>query len=196
MDKKLRQWLLEKSAADQEATRMQERGSGQAFGGWWYCAIGSRVAVRMPTDEPDDMCERGQKLMLTLAWPAEGDAEFAKPWPEPDVRDNRSVCNHRCPTCKGTGEVECYHCGHDMECDECEGVGRWPKDACERCGGTGKIGDVYYRLPEGDVLGSVWDVIAGLPNPRYLTPTDVHKPVAGFFDGGQFVFMLRAKGGA
>jgi len=29
----------------------------------------------------------------------------------------------RCPDCKGTGETECSHCGHESECSSCGGLG-------------------------------------------------------------------------
>lgn len=34
-----------------------------------------------------------------------------------------------CPACGGSGESECFHCGHDTECSECSGKGSFGSQA-------------------------------------------------------------------
>lgn len=29
----------------------------------------------------------------------------------------------KCDECNGTGQIECYHCGQDMDCEDCDGEG-------------------------------------------------------------------------
>jgi RecJ-like exonuclease len=60
----------------------------------------------------------------------------------------------QCPKCNGTGTVECPTCGHDMECEHCDGDGYGsPSDEtimCKKCNGTGEksfpvaIGKTYF----------------------------------------------------
>lgn len=37
----------------------------------------------------------------------------------PDV-----VIEEPCAECGGDGETECPHCGHEMDCEECDGTGK------------------------------------------------------------------------
>lgn len=57
-----------------------------------------------------------------------------------------------CNKCKGSGRIECFHCGNGMACDACEGLcfaGKSDKD-CPYCNGTGKVPDKHqYHLIDG-----------------------------------------------
>ena len=47
-------------------------------------------------------------------------------------------CSIDCLECDGTGTVECDHCGHDSECEDCLGEGVQHNKACSDCKGTGR----------------------------------------------------------
>ena len=40
------------------------------------------------------------------------------------MSDEKKMKFIECPTCRGSGEEECPHCGELMGCEECEETGR------------------------------------------------------------------------
>ena len=64
-----------------------------------------------------------------------------------------------CDECNGTCEVECHHCGHDMECEECNGTG------------------VTERFPDVDDV--IVKIDKGFYNTIYLAPLVAMLPAEG-----------------
>ena len=56
----------------------------------------------------------------------------------------------RCEECDGSGEVECGSCEGTKkeECYECDGSGA---ETCGECDGDGKVEEIVYSTPSGDV---------------------------------------------
>ncbi|RRF90339.1 MAG: molecular chaperone DnaJ [Coriobacteriaceae bacterium] len=70
----------------------------------------------------------------------------------------RSEHAETCPTCGGTGRISLDLTGlfgfgmMEMECPECEGVGKVVADPCEACGGSGRVlsaSEVVVEVPAG-----------------------------------------------
>lgn len=95
-----------------------------AFNGWKYATNG-RMAVRIPTDEPNDSNEpykRPDASALFKDFNVDGLESFEIPTLDGMIQKE---CRH----CEGSGEQTC-DMGHDHECPDCDGDGHyeeWPK---------------------------------------------------------------------
>jgi len=95
-----------------------------AFNGWKYATDG-RMAVRVPTDEPDDSNEphkRPNAAAIFQGFDVTGLVSFAIP-------KLKGVHEKKCPSCNGYGHSTCDH-GHQHECTDCDETGvieEWPK---------------------------------------------------------------------
>lgn len=107
-----------------------------------------------------------------------------------------------CPQCDGDGGCTCS-CGDEHDCCECHGRG-WiigddgsgDAEACEDCGGTGKIEKADPVEIQGYCLnGLLLEKIMALPGFRNLRaePDGVDSPLAFDFDGGWGVMMPMLK---
>ena len=94
-----------------------------AFNGWKYATDG-KIAVRVPTDEPDDSSEphkRPDAAAIFRGFDVTGLVPFAIP-------ELQGVKEKKCSSCNGRGYSTCDH-GHDHKCNDCDGGTReeWPK---------------------------------------------------------------------
>lgn len=95
-----------------------------------------------------------------------------------------------CSDCHGSGEVECWHCGSDVECDECGGTGgpvvlAIPRSKCPECFSSGikeytKIQIDGYRFNAGMLCA----LSENLPDFRLLTKEAIAEYAYGFKFGG------------
>ena len=64
----------------------------------------------------------------------------------------------QCNECYGTGEVECYECGHEHDCDDCNGTGRKvitvPRIDCGACSGSGIDSDATVFISDHNMTFS------------------------------------------
>jgi hypothetical protein len=60
----------------------------------------------------------------------------------PQNCEGKDVAPQQCTECDGTGKVECPTCGHDMDCEDCDGDGYESSSdetvICNKCNGTGE----------------------------------------------------------
>ncbi len=100
-----------------------------AFNGWKYATDG-RIAVRVPTDEPDDSnkpYKRPDASALFKDFNVTGLEAF-------EIPSLQGVEKIRCYSCDGSGEQTC-DMGHDHECPECDGDGHYEKWPTKEVGG-------------------------------------------------------------
>jgi hypothetical protein len=174
-------------------------------GGWKYATDG-KIIIRIKTDEPESetgigitkaSCEHVIGLVLECPTSAEM-------WPKSDGKTQSVKCEIckgygksgvvECPECDGEGEVECYHCGHDMECEKCFGEGNIVdknSPVCVSCGGVGQIEIPADQMIKNNVWigGEYFCKISELPNVRYVPAIEPCLPLRFFFDGGDGVIM-------
>lgn len=83
----------------------------------------------------------------------------------------------RCEECHGAGVGECSFCGHETECNECDGRGFFGRRYHAEIGGA-------------LVAGKNYKMIAALPNVRINLPADnARAPIYFTFDGGDGAVM-------
>lgn len=115
--------------------------------GAWIFASDGHVAGAIP----DDGREAGpppfpatttllDRLTEELVAPARVEVGRLREWagPAPEVCPACTTLSREasCRRCHGSGHEECFHCGHDMDCEECEGEG---VVGCPKCDGTGEV---------------------------------------------------------
>ena len=174
------------------------------FKGFRYATDG-RIAVRVPTDEPDsdDLSKQPANGDVTSAFPPIGD--LLGQWSDatPIMREccciecegEREVGGDKCPGCDGDGEVRCPTCWRNHDCDECGGHGKINRKRCPRCQGK-MVGAfeqaVAYRFQTGHAIAAkYYESIARLPNARYGKKSLLDMPLRFTFDGGDGVVMRR-----
>lgn len=91
-----------------------------------------------------------------------------------------------CRNCKGTGEVECWECGHESDCKHCGGTGSVGLPDDEDGLGHGRVlGLVVQRKYVATVLrgatGHAW--IGRVPTSRSMVPGDEFIALGIFGDG-------------
>lgn len=110
----------------------------------WKCATDCRIAIRVKTDEPDTPPPEGVRRGFPdvgKAFEAISDApRHEVQLPElaieqcPECRGKYlTEARVKCRECNGTGQSECFHCGHTIDCEECEDG--WVTDVvpCQSC---------------------------------------------------------------
>ncbi len=144
--------------------------------GWKYATDG-RIAVRIPTDEPDDSNEpyrRPNASALFEGFNVEGLQSFEIP-----TLDGAQVIE--CDSCNGDGCAIC-DMGHEHECPDCDGDGH------------------YEKWPEKEVAGRIFSErflskMAALPGIKFYPTTaecsggNPAKPALFTFDNGQGLLM-------
>lgn len=143
--------------------------------GWLYATDGRRC-IRTATDALDN-CHlslinglRGLKFGIT----------DERPWPNPVVELEDGPCDEcggfgkeceTCMECHGEGEVTCYACLHDHECDKCRGQGTLlGSSPCKACAGTGKAKYPLAVRIAGKVLGGKYvQDINNVPGDKVFT---------------------------
>jgi hypothetical protein len=79
--------------------------------------------------------------------------------------------SQKCNECEGTGETECFSCGHDCECKECDGTGEIevqedPEIVLVKIGGhtfdTRLFGPLLKLTPRGEITVAVAPFPAGM----------------------------------
>ncbi len=100
----------------------------------------------------------------------------------------------RCKECGGRGMTECWHCGHEGICVDCEGDGsiidKYPRFSCPECYGTGtntKKFKVFDKILDLQMLLK----LSVLPNLRFFPNVEICKHAVGFrfSDHGQGALM-------
>lgn len=152
-----------------------------AFNGWKYATDG-RIAVRVPTTDPDDSnkpYKRPDASALFKGFNVEGLESFEIPTLD-------GVMEKRCSSCNGNGYSTCDH-GHDHECEDCDKSGileEWPKK------------EIGGRLFSERFLSKM----AALPGLKFYPTTaewldgNPAKPALFTFDNGQGLLMPIRKG--
>lgn len=115
----------------------------------WKCATDGRIAIRVKTDEQDTPRPEGRRRDFPNV---AGAFELAAMKHQtaillPDITECPecqgkflSEAVVQCDECGGTGETECFHCGHDMDCEECDGSGKVTDEVeCETCTARYKV---------------------------------------------------------
>lgn len=124
-------------------------GKPWVFGGWLYATNG-RIAVRVPSSEPDSAPE---ELSFVKGYELFGNfRDCPIDWPTlPHIAVACRECNGTgrklitCATCKGDGQHYC-DCGNEHDCGHCGGSGTVPgKERCIFCLGTRKV-----EVPTGE----------------------------------------------
>lgn len=100
------------------------------------------------------------------------------------------ICICQCDACGGWGAVECPKCGHEDQCDQCNGKGS--SLTCPRCKGTGEYHGIVARSIFGVTIADHYhNLIAALPGVQVNRSlceeplkADSMWPVYFRFDGG------------
>ena len=189
------------------------------FHGYTYATDG-RVAVRIPTEEPDSplkLIMPGQEkvkdrpshsiesLFNSMRYRQQEEV-FPPAIPEAPAKPCTSCkgngYSRRCEECHGSGEVICPTCGHEHECRDCNGMGRVLTSSqsgmpCPDCAGTGKhIPARVVKIGCGWVNESLLMRFLLLPavrffQPQHPTSQESGEPYYITFTGGEGVLMPR-----
>lgn len=177
-------------------------------GGFEY-ATDSAIMIRVPTDKPDSPTFSGDGKQFPTAgnywemYKPNFKREFCDYFPV-DYVDKLAPClaceatglasHELCVKCEGEGCTECFECGHESECGECDGDGFVGSGECEVCHGKRElIQPVLQRIGSDKYSIAVkYDrPIRGLPGPvtcRYVASEGC---VPFRFNGGEGIVMCR-----
>lgn len=190
---------------DPEATRFP---LGLPFvQGGFLCATNGRIAIRVPSSDPDTTPENGGRLprMADIFKSMPKNISRYEAWPEAKYSHQERDCltckgkgrvnQHPCQECDGDGMVECETCGHEDECKVCDGHGECGGSKCKACNGKMQVPRPYQQQ-----IGKAWidadydAMVRELPNPVWYCKS-ADDPVFIIFDGGEAVVMPFAAGG-
>ena len=161
--------------------------------GGYLCATDCRIAVRIPSDEPDRQAGEGRTPDLHHVFKGENFESVTEPLVisetirgnvECETCDSTGYLRHSpCPGCDGGGEVECDSCGHMDECETCDGYGFTGVGKCATCNGRG----VFKGDKNCIVQGACFDIryirkVQSLPGVKFKANGE--RMACFVFDGG------------
>lgn len=182
--------------------------------GEWVIATNGKLLIRVPYDEsihgdirrdgpPTSKTFRGTEHANTPTQPEEG--WKAIPVKTTSCGDCGGVGSwEKCTTCDGEGLETCYECGHEHDCEDCNGKGytAGPGEIkCEECDGTGTLMNwpVIQLIRPGlaplFISSNYLKLIMDIPGVQIFTHRydDNRTPHRFTFEGGDGIFMTIRK---
>jgi hypothetical protein len=172
--------------------------------GWRYYCNG-RIGVRLPTTDADTPFGGKTPRAPSIEQVFLGYAvEEERPWPTDGLIERNQLCwqcegcklygGESCPNCSGTGEETCPTCNRDHDCQRCSGSGRINRKRCHVCDANPSprepfLHPICRRVGHHNIGMRLDELIAALPNVRYVRGIPSSKALLFRFDGGEGAVM-------
>lgn len=173
------------------------------IGNYIYATDG-RTAVRMKAPTGFRQPKGEFPPVDTVGWnePRGEPVDLPDPGPAPERGPKCERCKGKgvgpvdCEQCRGTGECECYACGHTTDCGECDGDGKVLKkgEKCPDCGGEGyRPADDAESEADGLLITDKWRIARRFARRfqgyQIRLPESPDKPVLVVGDGWEALVM-------
>jgi hypothetical protein len=167
-------WLQQFASPDESRVYI---GSPFYHDGFAYATDG-HLAVRIPSESfTEDKWKLERKETVLKSFAREGGQWWTITPPlESPIKEVA------CDACSGTGCDECFHCGHEAECSNCDGTGKRTTHASTEVGGV---------LFDVATLGRVWRLPGFTLRVHEADPMTAH--LFRFNGGGGVVMPIRRK---